>query len=156
MLVGWRIIKRRYAANAFDGEGARRYGGRWTSPGIPVVHLSGSLALATLEILVNLQDDGPLPAYVSYRVEFAEELVEAVGDLPDGWSSHPPPAETRALGDDWVRRGSSVLLRVPSVVLPGAGEWNYLANPAHPRFAEVRIASTGPLPLDPRLVRRPG
>ena len=153
MPVAWRVTKKKYAANAFDGEGARLHGGRWSSQGVPVIYVSGSLALATLEVLVNLQDKKPLSAYLSYRVEFAEELVEVVRDLPSSWSRNPSPPQTKAIGDDWVRRRTSVLLRVPSVVLPDAEEWNYLVNPAHPRFKELRISSASPLSLDPRLVK---
>jgi hypothetical protein len=40
MHTTWRIVKRRYASSAFDGEGARLYGGRWNSPGTPVVYSS--------------------------------------------------------------------------------------------------------------------
>src|ERR1017187_3519149 len=53
---GWRISKLRYAdppAAAFDGEGSRRRGGRWTPPGTRVAYASSSLALATLEYFVS-------------------------------------------------------------------------------------------------------
>ena len=154
MPVAWRVTKQKYAANAFDGERARLHGGRWSSQGVPVVYVSGSLALATLEIFVNLQDDKPMSAYLSYRVEFAEELVEIIRDLPGTWSGNPSPPQTRAMGDDWIRRGTSVLLRVPSVVLPDAEEWNYLVNPAHRDFKKLRISGSSPLSLDARLVKQ--
>lgn len=37
-----------------DGEGARVYGGRWNSPGIPVVHAATRVSLALLEQLVHV------------------------------------------------------------------------------------------------------
>jgi RES domain-containing protein len=39
VIEAWRIVKRRWAATAFDGEGARRFGGRWNAPGRPVVYV---------------------------------------------------------------------------------------------------------------------
>ena len=54
MRTGWRIVKTKYAAQAFDGEGARLYGGRWNSPGLRMVYNSENVALAALEILRHL------------------------------------------------------------------------------------------------------
>src|SRR5271154_198445 len=50
----WRICRRRYAADAASGEGARLYGGRWNSRGVRILYASASLALATVETFVNL------------------------------------------------------------------------------------------------------
>ena len=54
MIRAWRIVKTRYSADAFSGEGARLYGGRWNSPGVAMVYTAGSKSLATLEVLVHL------------------------------------------------------------------------------------------------------
>src|SRR5437762_312824 len=54
----WRLCRR--AHGAFDGEGARRFGGRWSLRGTPVVYTSASAALATLEYFVHLDvEDAP-------------------------------------------------------------------------------------------------
>lgn len=37
-LTVWRITDRRHVKDAFSGEGARLYGGRWNFPGTPVVY----------------------------------------------------------------------------------------------------------------------
>ncbi|MGH9898893.1 MAG: RES family NAD+ phosphorylase, partial [Pyrinomonadaceae bacterium] len=42
MPTGWRIVKAQYAALAFDGEGAKIYGGRWNSQGIKMVYTAQS------------------------------------------------------------------------------------------------------------------
>lgn len=47
--------RRRYAAEAARGEGARLYSGRWNSRGVAVVYASTSLALAAVETFVNLE-----------------------------------------------------------------------------------------------------
>ena len=61
----WRICRRVHAAGAFSGEGARLYGGRWTSPGVKVVYASTSLALAAIETFVNLEPNLRPDALVS-------------------------------------------------------------------------------------------
>ena len=78
IVSAWRIVKARYAAQAFTGEGARTYGGRWNSPGGAVVYVSGSLALATLELLVHLQSREVLGRYVIFEVKFDERLQKVI------------------------------------------------------------------------------
>lgn len=107
-------------------------------------------SLALVEVLVHLPS-GILPAYSAIPVEFDDSLVTALepSQLPASWRQHPPPAETKAIGDDWVAGAQSAVLRVPSVVVPN--EFNDVLNPLHPDFAEVRIGAVIPFPFDPRL-----
>ena len=155
MIEAWRIVKRRYIDTAFDGEGARRFGGRWNSPGRPVVYVSESRALATLEILAGLGTTGPLPAWVTIGVRLPAEIVVSVEDLldpaglPDGWNAAPPTFVSQGIGDRWLEEAPSAVLRVPSVIVPA--EHNYLLNPRHPEFARIEIGEPEELRLDPRL-----
>jgi RES domain-containing protein len=153
VLSAWRITKTRYAGTAFDGEGARLNGGRWNSPGTRVVYVSQSVALATLEVLVGLQDAPLLSAYSLIPIEFAEKLVETLDRkaLPARWKQHPAPAEARRVGDLWVAEGRSAVLRVPSAIVEA--EYNYLLNPRHKDFKQVRIRKPQRFRLDPRLLR---
>lgn len=150
MPTAWRLTKTRYLPTAWDGEGARRTGGRWNNVGTAVVYTSQTLSLALVETLVNLPG-GVLPAYSAQRADFDEPLVTILEDkeLPADWRSDPLPASTRAIGDAWVLAGRSAVLRVPSVVVPS--EFNYVLNPRHPDFARVTIAPPTPFPFDPRL-----
>src|SRR5271156_2046783 len=70
----WRICRRRYAAEAVSGEGARRYGGRWNSRGVRVVYASTSLALAAVETFVNLEPNLQPKDLVSIAGEIPTEL----------------------------------------------------------------------------------
>lgn len=153
MPSAWRLTKTRYLATAWDGEGAKRSGGRWNSPGAAVVYVSATLSLALVETLVHVPA-GVLPAYSAVPIEFEESLVEVLRaeDLPPRWREHPAPPETRATGDRWVRSARSALLRVPSVVVPV--EFNYVVNPGHPDLGRIRIGAPVPFPFDPRLPRR--
>lgn len=152
MPTAWRLIKTRYVRSAWDGEAARRLGGRWNNVGTAVVYTSATLALALVETLVHLPSD-LLPAFTAIPVTFDAAMVTplAEGDLPDDWRVTPAPSSTMAIGDDWVRRGRSVALKVPSVVVPT--EYNYVLNPAHVDFARVRIGDPAPFPFDERLLR---
>lgn len=153
MMRAWRIVKAKHALNAFDGEGARLFGSRWSSPGVRVVFTSETLSLATLEILIHLQSSSILKSYVTFSVEFSEEAVQDVDHtlLPKDWRNSPPQLKTQIIGDNWVRSASSAILRVPSAVI--VHEHNFLMNPLHPEFAKLAISVPRPLVIDPRLDR---
>lgn len=151
MPSAWRIVKQKYAASAFDGEGARRAGGRWTSMGRRVVYTSSSVALATLEILVHLESHRLLSAYSLFEVRFPDHLVTKldVRTLPMEWMDFPAPVGLAALGDHWLDSAASAVLEVPSAVV--GLESNYLLNPEHRDFRKVSIGSAQSFRVDPRL-----
>jgi RES domain-containing protein len=146
----WRLTKTRHLATAWDGEGAKRAGGRWNSVGVRVVYASATLSLALVETLVHLPS-GVLPAYSAIPCEIDESFVEVVdpGDLPAVWKDYPPPREAQTIGDRWVAEARSAALRVPSVIVPS--ESNYVINPAHPDFARIKTGKALPFPFDVRL-----
>ena len=149
MKVAWRIVKEKRVHTAFDGEGARLYGGRWNSVGTSVVYTSGSKALAALESLVHLNPP-VIFNYVAIPVEFEEALVEKSPKLPLDWTEEPPPPSTRELGDQWAREARSAIMELPSVIIPS--ESNYLLNPNHPDFKRIKIGTPAPFAFDPRLI----
>ncbi len=154
MPKAWRITKEKYAGKAFDGEGAQLQGGRWSSPGTRIVYTAGSQSLAILEILVHLQQTEVLSSYVIFEVEFPEKFVEtlAPSSLPKNWRTSPAPPTTLAIGDGWIKKSSSAVLRVPSVIVPS--EYNFLINPAHSDFGGITIGDQKPLDADARLLKK--
>lgn len=147
------MLKRKHAGEAFTGEGARQYGGRWNSPGLPVIYTAEHASLAVLEVLVHLGAAELLQHYVLFRVEFDEGVVERVdeADLPRDWRSYPAPLSLRAVGDRWAAEARSAVLSLPSSVVPI--ERLFLLNPQHQQFAAIRIGKAESFPLDTRLQR---
>jgi RES domain-containing protein len=139
----WRLCRRPHADRS--GEGARIFGGRWNSPGRPLVYLAEHPALAALEVQVHL--DLPfelLPNdFVLLRVIVPDDLIADVAHASIAIS------ETVATGDAWLAERHSMALRVPSVLLPYA--WNVLLNPRHIDVARASIGSTEAFHFDPRL-----
>jgi RES domain-containing protein len=150
-LTGWRIVPEGKAATAFDGEGARLYGGRWNSPGVPMIYASEHQSLAALEIRVHIDKTAMRKTYKCFAFQFDEKLMEVfrIGSLPGDWRLEPPPHSLQQLGDKWVKSGTSVILAVPSVIIPK--ERNYLINPKHPNFAKVKIGPPTEFTFDQRL-----
>jgi RES domain-containing protein len=155
VITAWRLVKSRHARAAFDGEGARLYGGRWNSPGTRVAYASDSVALAALEVLAHLQSTAVLQTYSLATIRFPESVVEALdpATLPADWRRFPSPPANQAVGDAWVAEGRSLVLRVPSAIVPSAS--NYLINPAHPRFTLALVEKPEVFAFDPRLLKRP-
>jgi RES domain-containing protein len=155
MQRAWRLVKAKHMASAFDGEGARLFGGRWNSVGVPMVYVSQSIALAVLEILVHLEDPKILSAYQVCRVEWKEEWVQVldVAGLPEHWRDAVAPAALKSIGDEWIRSGSSVVLQVPSAIIPN--EVNFLLNPRHPDFSRIVLGAPQDFDFDARLLALP-
>ncbi len=153
MLTAWRIVKKQHAARAFDGEGARLFGGRWSSPGVPVVYVSSTRALAALELAVHLDRSALLASFVLIPCEFDETLVAKLdaAALPKQWRRYPPLPELAAIGDGWVKQAQSAVLSVPSAII--SDETNYLLNPAHPDFSRIRVGKALAFEFDQRLIK---
>jgi RES domain-containing protein len=152
-LTGWRIVPEDQAATAFDGEGGRLYGGRWNSVGVPMVYASEHQSLAALEIRVHIDRTKMRKLYKCFTFQFDEQLMEVfrVGALPKDWQQEPPPPSLQQLGDNWVKSGASVILAVPSVVIPR--ELNYLINPKQRDFAKIKIEKPTDFAFDQRLFK---
>ena len=153
MITAWRIVKARRAATAFDGEGARLFGGRWNSPGSPLVYTADSAALAALEMLVHLGTGAMLPAYVLIACSFDDVLVSHLdrARLPPHWRAYPGSAALQSIGNEWLRHATSAVLEVPNAII--ATESTYLLNPKHPDFASIRVAAPQAFDFDLRLLR---
>ncbi|MEX2535894.1 MAG: RES family NAD+ phosphorylase [Trueperaceae bacterium] len=155
-ITGWRLVVGRWRESAFSGDGARVTGGRWNSKGTSVVYLSGSLALAALELLTHLDHQQALAQHYAIPVVFGESLIAVVHErsVPTGFPGPETIPATQRVGDAWVRSGTSSLLRVPSAVI--SQEFNYLFNPAHPDAQSVAIGDAKPFSYDRRLLEGGG
>lgn len=154
MFSVWRITNNRFTQSAFSGDGARRFGGRWNTPGIPLIYASESKSLAVLEILVHLDSPDLLQNYVLFEVKVEDEWVSQtdLASLPKDWRADPPPVDAQRIGNEWAASARSAVLQVPSAIV--AGEFNFLLNPRHPDFRKLKISPAQPFLFDARLARR--
>lgn len=145
----WRISN--YAD--LSGAGGLRHSARWHTKGRPIVYTAEHPAGALSEFLVHL-DWADIPKMFQLVTVDVDDSVTAEHieprRLPKGWTAEI--GISRTIGDEWLARCSSLLLRVPSVLVPGA--FNMLINPSHPDAHKMRIAKSEKVPLDRRLARR--
>jgi RES domain-containing protein len=138
MLV-YRICKTRYAQD-LSGTGARLAGGRWNRKGLAVLYTSQSRALAALEFLVHLEFMTVPGQYSMLTIALPDHLESTkytVTDLPSDWRANPAPETTIHIGSHWLTEGRTPLLVVPSTLI--SQEYNYLFNPLHEHFREIRL-----------------
>jgi RES domain-containing protein len=151
----YRVLRGKYAGAPFDGEGAYRYGGRWSSSGIRLTYTSEHQSLAMLEYFVHLDKDDPPSDLVIAIAEVPEDVSReelGVRDLPQSWRDSVAPPQLAVLGDEFAQRGENCLLFVPSVLAPT--ERNCLINPAHADYKRIAILQLEPLQYDPRMFSR--
>jgi len=136
---------------AFSGEGARLFGGRFNSEGLAAVYTSGSLSLSLLELLVQIEDRDYLTECVQIYADIPDHLIYEpdVKDFPKDWNTIPYGQAPQKFGDTWIKKGTFAAMKVPSVVVPV--EFNFVINPDHRSFSDVKISKTKPVTLDPRL-----
>jgi RES domain-containing protein len=153
-LTVFRLGKHIYRDQLFSGQGGLYASGRWTPRGRPVVYTSASISLAVLEYTVNYRRRGWVPATVLGRaVVPASVRVETISidELPASWFAAAPPPRLQTIGGEWLERGETAVLKVPSAIV--IEEWNYLLNPLHADFRKLRMGVPKPFSLDQRVAR---
>ena len=144
--LAWRVVHRDFLAGAFDGSGARRYGGRWNPPGVAAVYSSESLALAVLEVYAYLQNWKLLrERFCWLRVRLPTSPQDF--PLPPHWRSDL--TASRDVGRQFLSTPKALCLRIPSALLPDSH--NLLLAPNHPDFVNLQPEGPFELELDARL-----
>lgn len=149
----FRLSKRKYAGE-LSGKGAAKFGNRWNSKGTEIIYTAESRALAMAEVAVHLSL-ATLPSdYVMMEINIPDSIkVKALRseELPTHWNSHPPISKTQRLGDQFIDAMEYCVLRVPSAVVQG--DYNYLLNPYHKDFKQVKIFELNDFPFDKRIFK---
>jgi RES domain-containing protein len=149
MPTAWRVAKKRHPA--YDGTGAFLHGGRWNSPGRPVIYAADSFAGAILEILAHVLRPRTLPGpHHAVRIDIPAELIESLdaNDLP-GWDERGSPEALR-FGDAWLDERRRPVLAVPAVPSRPVGRL-LLIDPLHPAAGRIGVSEPFDLPWDERL-----
>jgi len=137
-------------ARDLRGEGARLAGGRWNSPGNPMLYTASSRSLALLEILVHSTVRPLGKAIVTLELPPRLRIQKIdLADLPAGWNDRPHSSVGQKIGDEFLKAMDSLALQVPSAIVNE--ESNILINPLHPSARMIKIIEIEPLNVDSRL-----
>lgn len=141
----WRLTRPDHVA--LDGAGAAKLGGRYSSPGIPIVNFASEAGLAVLIALRYVQaapatlDDAFVLGWTTIDGD-----VERVADDVDA-------AEEVRFVDRWAAQKRSLAIAVQSAVLPEADI--ILVNPLHAEAASLAPLRTRPFRFSECLHRPP-
>lgn len=144
-MVLWRISRHR----DLSGIGGLKAAGRWHYAGHPIVYLAETPAAALLEVCVHTSANDVPPEFTLLKIEGPDIDVPSVSIdvLHDSWRTQLEV--TRDLGTAWLKKNESVVLLVPSAIIPET--MNCLFNPAHRQASEFRIVEAIAYPFDVRL-----
>jgi RES domain-containing protein len=151
-MIVYRFASEQYKKD-ISGNGARLFGGRWNSKGSPVLYTSNYVSLSVLELLVHNKNYSSYkdPWLISVLIpDYIMPVVLAAEKLAADWNSKPE--YTRWIGDQFLNEAGSLVLQVPSSIIPQ--ENNLLINPQHPDFKKIKIIDAVLFELDKRLLNQ--
>lgn len=130
----FRISKEKYASKLTSSGSANR----WNVNGQHVLYVGSSRSLSTLELIVHRGSVVPSLAYKVMVISVADNdsLVRQIqlADLPNNWRKMSAYSTLQKIGSDWYEKQESLLLKVPSAIIPK--EYNYVINTEHPDFRD--------------------
>ncbi len=146
----WRVSN--YAS--LDGVGGLYAAGRWHSKGHPIIYCSEDPSTALLETLVHFEidaEDRP-ETFQVLKIQSKQPVsLDRVDPKVLGRDWTQDFRRTRELGDAWRNAKRTLLLEVPSVLVPERR--NFLVNPAHAEMKRLRIVARYSHPFDARFFR---
>jgi RES domain-containing protein len=142
-MILWRIASetRQYGAADLSGAGAAAKPGRWNAIGEAVLYAAPTIAMAVLETAAHIDDAGLPQNRFVVRIDVPEKIWRAritlgVDALPVTWTAIPAGRASVGVGSRWIREGASVLLEVPSVIVPE--ETVVALNATHPEIERLK------------------
>ena len=135
----YRFLPLPFVAN-LDGEGAKKYGGRWNSKGFPIVYTSLSISLALVELLVHCASINQLQLNHLAVIEVPSNLEQELITTPLQPNWRQDLKYSRSVGDAFIASNSNLFLQIPSFIIPQ--ENNILINPMHKDFQSIKVKET--------------
>lgn len=149
-MIIYRITNEHYR-NDLSGNGAAIYGSRWNSVGKRLFCTSQFVSLCILESMVHIKQNYlPDSQYLlEIEIDTTNDVQEILlKKLKHNWREDNQ--YTQWIGDQFIKNNESLMLKVPSAVV--SREHNFLLNPLHQNFKQVKIISAELLNLDKRLL----
>ena len=147
-MIVYRITGTKHASD-ISGSGAAIYPGRWNKYGSPVLYTGETKEIALLENLVHVSA-GIIPDLSILTIEIPDNSISElkIHKLPSNWTEYPAPFILAELGENWVVKGSTIALKVPSCIINSSH--NFILNCRHKQFKKVKILNQSKFNFDLR------
>ncbi len=129
---------------------------RWNYRGEKLIYTAGSQSLACLENIVHSSGTALNQSFTVMIIYIPDKISPQVirsDQLEKDWNKHAWPGTCQILGSKWLNHRTSLLLQVPSSIIPD--EKNYLINPNHQDFDLVKVIDRQQFSFDKRMLRNP-
>lgn len=128
---------------------------RWNKNEEYVIYAGSSASLSALEMLAHRNTIQTNDRYKLMVIEIEatrRDITQiSIKDLPEHWRSMRSYPLLQQIGSDWYRQNKTLLLEVPSVLVPS--ESNYLISTRHAAFQDkVKLLRTEDFGWDQRLL----
>jgi len=147
MLV-YRIILTKYADKLIASGRAAR----WNPNDVEMIYTASSRSLACLENVVHRSGKGLNQVFDVLTIDIPHHIkIKKIflKDLPADWKDYDRVYLTQRMGERWISDNDTAVLQVPSSIV--SEEVNYLLNPKHKDFGEIKIVKRQPFVFDSRI-----
>ena len=93
-----------------------------------------------IEYFVHIDTNDPPKDLVVVAADIPDNVSRVVmtpHELPSNWRQVPAPPGLAVIGDSFAAQRKSAILVLPSALV--LSESNWLINPVHPEFAEIKM-----------------
>ena len=126
---------------------------RWNKDGEFVIYTGETRSLAMLENIVHKSIQTGLDyETMIISITDSEDVFsrKKISDLPSNWRDISAYSKLQDIGSKWYHSKESLVLQVPSVIVPQ--EFNYIINANHPEFKNsITLVRQEEFVLDNRL-----
>lgn len=148
----YRIIRNKHLKDDLKGIGASIAPGRWNKKDIPCIYAAESRALALVEHMANVTNEGyTISSFTIRSLYLPDDCIIKINidKLPQRWRDRPPPVETRDFGTYLLQSKKALAYMLPSTIIPQ--EFNVIIDPNHSDISKLKILDEHELEFDHRL-----
>lgn len=151
MITVYRFAPERFSTD-LSGTGAKLFGGRWNSIGVPAVYTSFTISLALVELFIHKNTYDEILINHLMEITIADNISTKIdyNKLKQNWQNDE--SYCQYIGNQFLTAPTTIGMSVPSAIIEQ--ENNLVLNPMSKDFnKKVKIKKVKPFLFDGRLFK---